>query len=142
MAMLLAPVGPADDGPQVSLVDGRDIRQKEDLLLNVRSKMTKLHHLGDPRSRHLAEASQFGVILNRFIPQHSLKLDGKCHEPRDPQYCLFSTGGYVGARSPDHTDAGIWATTELMLNAAVGENLFEHYGKLLAEKRAEQGGAA
>jgi phage terminase large subunit-like protein len=52
------------------------------------------------------------------------------------QYCLFSTGGYMGARSPDHADAGIWAITELMLNAAVGENLFEYYGGLLAEQRA------
>jgi hypothetical protein len=32
------------------------------------------------------------------------------------QYCLFSTGGYVGARSPDHADAAIWGLTELMLD--------------------------
>jgi PBSX family phage terminase large subunit len=32
------------------------------------------------------------------------------------QYCLFSTCGYVGARSPDHADAAIWGLTELMLD--------------------------
>jgi phage terminase large subunit-like protein len=60
----------------------------------------------------------------------------------ESQYCRFSTGGYVGARSPDHADAGIWAITELMLNAPVGENLFEFYGELIAQKRAAQGGTA
>jgi hypothetical protein len=32
------------------------------------------------------------------------------------QYCLFSTGGYMGPRSPDHADAAIWGLTELMLD--------------------------
>jgi len=32
------------------------------------------------------------------------------------QYCLFSTAGYMGPRSPDHADAGIWGLTELMLD--------------------------
>jgi len=32
------------------------------------------------------------------------------------QYCHFSTAGYMGARSPDHADAAIWALTELMLD--------------------------
>ena len=32
------------------------------------------------------------------------------------QYCRFSTGGYVGAGSPDRADAAIWALTELMLD--------------------------
>jgi phage terminase large subunit-like protein len=32
------------------------------------------------------------------------------------QYCLFSTGGYVGTRSPDHADAAIWGLSELMLD--------------------------
>jgi hypothetical protein len=32
------------------------------------------------------------------------------------QYCLFSTGGYMGPRSPDHADAGIWGLTDLMLD--------------------------
>ena len=30
--------------------------------------------------------------------------------------CLFSTGGYVGTRSPDHADAAIWGLSELMLD--------------------------
>lgn len=50
------------------------------------------------------------------------------------QQCLFSTGGYVGARSPDHADAAIWGITELMLDKSVGEGLFEYYEGLLAEK--------
>jgi phage terminase large subunit-like protein len=33
------------------------------------------------------------------------------------QYCLFSTAGYTGARSPDHADAVIWGLTELMLDS-------------------------
>jgi phage terminase large subunit-like protein len=32
------------------------------------------------------------------------------------QYCQFSTAGYMGARSPDHADAAIWALSELMLD--------------------------
>jgi hypothetical protein len=32
------------------------------------------------------------------------------------QFCHFSTAGYMGARSPDHADAAIWALTELMLD--------------------------
>jgi PBSX family phage terminase large subunit len=46
------------------------------------------------------------------------------------QLCLFSTGGYVGPRSPDHADAAIWGLTELMLAPAPGEALFEYYGGL------------
>jgi len=54
------------------------------------------------------------------------------------QYCLFSTGGYAGARSPDHADAGIWALTELMLEVAPGENLFAYYAGLQAENAAAE----
>ena len=50
------------------------------------------------------------------------------------QYCLFSTGGYVGKRSPDHADAAIWGITELMLNESPGANLFEYYQGLIDEK--------
>jgi hypothetical protein len=35
--------------------------------------------------------------------------------------------------SPDRVDALVWALTELMLGSA-GENLFEFYGGLLADK--------
>jgi hypothetical protein len=54
------------------------------------------------------------------------------------QYCLFSTGGYRGAHSPDHADAGIWALSELMLEVGPGENLFAYYDGLQAEKAAEE----
>jgi hypothetical protein len=54
------------------------------------------------------------------------------------QYCLFSTGGYAGARSPDHADAGIWAISELMLAVTPGENLFAYYAGLQAEKAAAE----
>lgn len=49
------------------------------------AKMQQLHDLGDARSCHPAGASQFRIILNRFVPQHSLKSDSKCHEPGDPR---------------------------------------------------------
>jgi phage terminase large subunit-like protein len=39
------------------------------------------------------------------------------------QYCLFSTAGYVGARSPDHADAAIWGITELMLDPTPVPNI-------------------
>jgi hypothetical protein len=39
------------------------------------------------------------------------------------QYCHFSTGGYVGARSPDHADAAIWGLTELMLDREPQSNI-------------------
>jgi Phage terminase large subunit/Terminase RNaseH-like domain len=54
------------------------------------------------------------------------------------QQCLFSTGGYVGPRSPDHADAAIWGLTELMLEPVPGEGLFEYYGGLHAEEAAER----
>ena len=54
------------------------------------------------------------------------------------QQCLFSTSGYVGPRSPDHADAAIWGLTELMLEPAPGEGLFEYYGGLHAEEAAER----
>ena len=42
----------------------------------------------------------------------------------ESQYCLFSTGGYMGARSPDHADAAIWGLTELMLDPEPQPNVF------------------
>jgi phage terminase large subunit-like protein len=39
------------------------------------------------------------------------------------QYCLFSTGGYMGARSPDRADAAIWGLTELMLDPEPQPNI-------------------
>jgi hypothetical protein len=44
-APLLAPVDPADEGPQVSLGDALEGRQKKDLFLNVRSQIEQLHDL-------------------------------------------------------------------------------------------------
>jgi phage terminase large subunit-like protein len=41
----------------------------------------------------------------------------------EAQLCLFSTGGYVGKRSPDHADADIWAFTELMLDPEPAPNI-------------------
>ena len=54
------------------------------------------------------------------------------------QQCLFSTSGYRGPRSPDRADAAIWGLTELMLEEAPGEALFEYYEGLLAEKTADE----
>ena len=53
------------------------------------------------------------------------------------QYCLFSTGGYVGARSPDHADAAIWGLTELMLDSEPQPNVrffdFSRFGRRLPD---------
>src|ERR1017187_7024791 len=67
-AALLVPVDPADDPPQVSLVEALDERQKQDLFLNVWSQIEQLHDLGHAGSRHPAEAGQFGIIPHRSIP--------------------------------------------------------------------------
>jgi hypothetical protein len=77
-APLLVPVDPADDGPEVSLVEAlavvqRNGRQKKDLFLNVRSQIEQLHDLGDPGSRHPAEARQFRIIPNRLLAQQPVK---------------------------------------------------------------------
>jgi hypothetical protein len=79
--------------------------------------------------------------VQRAEPVAALYAQGKVrhvgHFPElERQYCLFSTGGYTGARSPDHADAGIWGLTELMLDVSPGENLFEYYRGLQAEKAA------
>ena len=89
----------------------------------------------------LVDASRGKV--QRAEPVAALYAQGKVrHVGQFPelerQYCLFSTAGYVGARSPDHADGGIWALTELMLDAAVGAGLFEYYGGLIAEKEAAE----
>lgn len=81
--------------------------------------------------------------VQRGEPVAALYAQGKVrhvgHFPElERQYCLFSTAGYVGGRSPDRADAAIWALSELMLDVAVGENLFEYYGGLEAEKAAAE----
>src|ERR1039458_771110 len=76
-APLLAPVDAADDGPQVSLVEALDERQKQDLFLNFWSQIEQLHDLGHTGSRHPAEAGQFCIIPNRSIPQQPLQPDGE-----------------------------------------------------------------
>ena len=58
---LLAPVDPADDGPQVSLVEALavlpgDGRQKKDLFLKVRSQIEQLHDLCHASPCHPAPA--------------------------------------------------------------------------------------
>jgi len=39
------------------------------------------------------------------------------------QYCLFSTAGYKGAKSPDHADAAIWGLHELMIDQEPEPNI-------------------
>jgi hypothetical protein len=74
-APLLAPVDPADDGPQASLGESLGRRQKKDLFLNVRGEIEQLHDLRDTGTRHSAETSQFRIILHRFLPQQPLEAD-------------------------------------------------------------------
>jgi hypothetical protein len=50
------------------------------------------------------------------------------------QYCLFSTAGYMGARSPDRADAAIWGLSELMLDSEPQPNIrfpniYQHTGR-------------
>jgi phage terminase large subunit-like protein len=54
-------------------------------------------------------------------------------EQLETQMCSFVPDHLDG--SPDRVDALVWALTELMLGS-VGENLFEYYGGLRAEKAA------
>lgn len=42
----------------------------------------------------------------------------------EEQLCNFSTSGYMGSRSPDRADAGVWALTDLMLAQAKQEHEF------------------
>src|ERR1039458_3040396 len=83
-APLLVPVDPADDAPQVSLIEALDEWQKQDLLLKVRSQIEQFHDLCHTGPCHPAEAGQFRIIANRSIPQQLLKPDGERHQPGDP----------------------------------------------------------
>jgi phage terminase large subunit-like protein len=56
----------------------------------------------------------------------------------ETQMCSFVPDHLDG--SPDRVDALVWALTELMLGSP-GENLFEYYGGLLAEKAAGDKGS-
>jgi phage terminase large subunit-like protein len=84
--------------------------------------------------------------VQRAEPVAALYAQGKVrhvgHFPDlERQQCLFSSGGYVGRRSPDHADACIWGITELKLNVSPGENLFAYYEGLIAEKAAAEAAA-
>jgi hypothetical protein len=60
---LLLPVDPVDNVTEVPLVDPSDIGQKQDLLLDIGSKMQELRDLPEPgqRSRTPLEAFSAGV---------------------------------------------------------------------------------
>ena len=76
-APLLVPVDPADNGPQVSLVEGLEGPQKQDLFLDVRRKMKQLHDLGDAGARYPAAAGQLGIVGNGLLSQQSFKLSNR-----------------------------------------------------------------
>jgi phage terminase large subunit-like protein len=66
--------------------------------------------------------------VQRAEPVAALYAQGKVrhvgHFPQlERQYCLFSSAGYMGARSPDHADAGIWGLTDLMLDPTPVPNI-------------------
>jgi phage terminase large subunit-like protein len=74
----------------------------------------------------------------RAEPISALYEQGRVHHvglfaKLETQMCSFVPDNLDG--SPDRVDALVWALTELMLGSA-GENLFEYYGGLLAEKQA------
>jgi hypothetical protein len=45
---LLVPIDPADNGPQVSLVEALEVRKEKDLLLNIRRKIQQFGQGGAP----------------------------------------------------------------------------------------------
>jgi phage terminase large subunit-like protein len=66
--------------------------------------------------------------VQRAEPVAALYAQGKVrHVGQYPQlerqYCLFSTAGYMGAKSPDHADAAIWGLSELMLDQEAQPNV-------------------
>ena len=66
--------------------------------------------------------------VQRAEPVAAIYAQGKVHHvghfaELERQYCHFSTAGYMGARSPDHADAAIWALTELMLDPEPQPNI-------------------
>jgi hypothetical protein len=66
--------------------------------------------------------------VQRAEPVAALYMQGKVlHVGQFPelerQCCRFSSGGYVGAGSPDRADAAIWAITELMLDPEPQPNI-------------------
>jgi hypothetical protein len=74
--------------------------------------------------------------VQRAEPVAALSAQGKVrhvgHFPQlERQYCMFSTAGYMGPRSPDHADAGIWGLTDLMLDSEPVPNVrFFNFPKL------------
>lgn len=76
----------------------------------------------------------------RAEPISALYEQGRVHHvgmfgELESQMCTFVPDNLDG--SPDRVDALVWALTELMLGSA-GENLFEYYGGLIAEKKAAE----
>ena len=64
----------------------------------------------------------------RAEPVAALYEQGKVHHvghfpELERQSCLFSKAGYMGPRSPDHADAGIWRLTDLMLDPTPNPNV-------------------
>jgi hypothetical protein len=92
-APLLFPVDLPDDRPQVPLVEPLSVRQKQNLFLKVGSEKKQFHDLGNPRSRHPAQMSQFRIVPNPVATQQTLKPNGERHEPRDPGNRMVSNMG-------------------------------------------------
>jgi len=77
----------------------------------------------------LVTASRGKVV--RAEPVAALYEKDKIHHvgrfPRfEDQLTNFTTAGYVGDKSPDRADAGVWGLTELMLKTGTGRAVMPH----------------
>lgn len=55
-------------------------------------------------------------------------------EKLEEQLCNFSTGGYMGERSPDRADAMIWAVSDLAVTQVPGLGLLAYYEQQAREQ--------
>src|SRR4029077_11129128 len=68
----------------IDLLSGIWCRGKgQDLLLNFRSQVKKVHDLRHASAGHVSEASEISVVANFATIDQVLKLDGESHQPRD-----------------------------------------------------------
>jgi phage terminase large subunit-like protein len=67
----------------------------------------------------VARAEPIAALYEKTPGRGSMVVHHGSFPDLEEQMVYFSTGGYLGSRSPDRADAMIWALTELMLGQAV-----------------------
>src|ERR1019366_8908122 len=63
----------------------------------------------------VARAEPIAALYEKTPSRDSRVVHHGAFPDLEEQLTYFSTGGYLGSRSPDRADAMIWALTELML---------------------------